>query len=910
MESENRGKVRQLPGEECAGSKEDLDRIAPEAPASATAAAPTTTKTVYGFLDFTTTVSDTLMIFKPSKTHAGGKGRNVGGVSRTASPRPANSRGNKNQQAKIESSRPVLEVSSTVHLDFNDEEEQPRNLAATSGGRGKTAARLRSSGEVHLESSMIQLDEPTTVSSPAKPATERLKALRQHTSSSSSRVDVSSRVDIRIGSNKLNGNSGSSSKTLPKYVEVRAEVNMEPEADQSKRRTTSTTRSTIVSKTTGTRIQNGITTVHETSVIGTTIDGQFAHFVQSTSRVFREPSTVLPPAVTGTVEVVNDEPFVNHLSEDRARSTTSNQVLNPFFETKLCATAKTTTPSENDETNLEALPSLESLFKSVNAGAEQEPPVAEKQVARSKTPVIAEPDDKTPAVVLKPSIRVSTAASPSQPSKNTSGSLERRSGVPSPSRLNQATSPRPVDQRWRYNPSPKPKVAIQRTSGSTGSRFRERITTPKDEPDYDPLPNDPEPEIDPTEVITLRVHTVTPEGYSNLYYEVATIKSPYIMRLGAVRNTRYVTLTRSFTRLVTPTPPPVAAISETALYDDLPDPEDDVLLESSQSLLPDPENILASVTPYESILKGSSDTATLPAIIVAATESVDSFKLQTVTETFSTTELTMKTSILPYLKAGSTSLITLTQSYYITRVVVAVKTVPPLEHYQFIPSKTLTDISTNLQEAGSEHNQAWSIQLLESSINGNPAHQLQQQQETPMLTPEQLQQLALFRFMNPYAAALPFGYPGMAGFGGANGGNQVIQTSRPVVRTLDVVRTETVPIWDGAKTIYSTITRVKGTTVVTETEYGTTTIPAPANPLFPQQFTVVSSPVVTEITTTSTELRIYRIIFRAQTTYTTVTSTTVFPTVITSYVSSTIPIQPTAFPQGLFPGSYGFPAFG
>jgi hypothetical protein len=97
--------------------------------------------------------------------------------------------------------------------------------------------------------------------------------------------------------------------------------------------------------------------------------------------------------------------------------------------------------------------------------------------------------------------------------------------------------------------------------------------------------------------------------------------------------------------------------------------------------------------------------------------------------------------------------------------------------------------------------------------------------------------------------------------------------------------------------------------VVTETEYGTTTIPT--NPLFPgQQYTIVSSPVVTEVTTTSTELRIYRIIFRAQTTYTTVTSTTVFPTMVTTYVSSTIPIQPTAFPPGLFPGSYPFAAFG
>lgn len=193
----------------------------------------------------------------------------------------------------------------------------------------------------------------------------------------------------------------------------------------------------------------------------------------------------------------------------------------------------------------------------------------------------------------------------------------------------------------------------------------------------------------------------------------------------------------------------------------------------------------------------------------------------------------------------------------------------------------------------------------------NPAGQFQPAQEAPILSPEQLQQLALLRYINPYAAAgLPFGYPGLGsgigGFGGLNGadrGVQVIQTSRPVVKTTDIIKTEVVPIWDGAKTIYSTITRNRGTTVVTETEYGTTTL----NPF--QQFTVVSSPVVTEITTTSTELRVYRIIFRAQTTFTTVTSTSVFPTVVTTYVSSTVPIQPTAFP-GLYSGNFGYPAFG
>jgi hypothetical protein len=794
------------------------------------------------------------------------------------------------------------------------------------------------------------------------------------------------------------------SRFLPKQVEVRMEVNLSPPTKKS----TSTTVAlppgqSLVSKTVGTRIQNGLTTIHETSVIGTTIDGQYAHFVQSTSTVFQEPTATvdsLPPGRSGSVEVVTDNALTVSVAKPKI-SKPGNVANGP---------SKSTTEAE-DQAHFASLPSLESLFESVSAPApvkeeeEEELPKAESQVSKKKTSIQEE--------VTSPAVQHKSPSSPPvvpKPSNSLSGNLERRAGLASSPRLRDPTTPRPQrpeEQRWRYSPTPKPKVTIQRTSNASGSRFRERLTNPgsSNQPSRDHSEADDhsgsngnnyqEPESpDPTEVITLRVQSVTPEGYSNLYYEIATIKSPYIMRLGAVRNTRFVTLTRSYTRLITPTPPPasMATVMDDSDYN-LPEYESEALLESSQPL-PDPENILATTTPYEQILKESSDTATLPAIIVAATEVTNDYTMQTVTETFSTTELMLKTSILPYQRGGTTSHMTLTQSYYITRVVVAVKTVPPEDLYQFIPSKTLTDISTNLQEAGSEHNVRLlpgelefsendeysdqeddghrnekrvpapqdypidsdlssigqefdlssvdrpapqvdlepslvdpaaefttrastpplpnSFQQLEPSINGNVPQQFPAGQETPILSPEQLQQLALFRYMNPYAAAgLPFGYPGLPGYGAANGGGQaqVITTSKPVVRTLDVIRTETVPIWNGVTTIYSTITRTKGTTVVTETEYGTTTIPT--NPLFPgQQYTIVSSPVVTEVTTTSTELRIYRIIFRAQTTYTTVTSTTVFPTMVTTYVSSTIPIQPTAFPPGLFPGSYPFAAFG
>ena len=76
--------------------------------------------------------------------------------------------------------------------------------------------------------------------------------------------------------------------------------------------------------------------------------------------------------------------------------------------------------------------------------------------------------------------------------------------------------------------------------------------------------------------------------------------------------------------------------------------------------------------------------------------------LKTITETFSTTEVMLKTSILPIVVQGRTSLHTLTQSFYVTKLIEAVKTLPPMEAYEFIPTKAFTDLSNVLEEAGSE----------------------------------------------------------------------------------------------------------------------------------------------------------------------------------------------------------------
>lgn len=77
--------------------------------------------------------------------------------------------------------------------------------------------------------------------------------------------------------------------------------------------------------------------------------------------------------------------------------------------------------------------------------------------------------------------------------------------------------------------------------------------------------------------------------------------------------------------------------------------------------------------------------------------------LETITEAFSTTQTLLKTHILPVIRGGNdTTSYTLVQSYQITRLVTATKTLPPMEVYQFVPSKTLNEFNTRLEEAGSE----------------------------------------------------------------------------------------------------------------------------------------------------------------------------------------------------------------
>lgn len=182
------------------------------------------------------------------------------------------------------------------------------------------------------------------------------------------------------------------------------------------------------------------------------------------------------------------------------------------------------------------------------------------------------------------------------------------------------------------------------------------------------------------------------------------------------------------------------------------------------------------------------------------------------------------------------------------------------------------------------------------------------QTTTPGLSPEQLQQLALLRFLNP-AANIP----------------QFITSSKPVVKLETVYESHLIPLFNGVSTSYSTISRPIATVSKTEYEVVTSTIGNPlpqvpvnplnpfqsVNPLFPPppQFSVTSTPIYTSTMVTATESKVLKLTFGAKTAYTTLYSTRVVPTVLTTYLTTNVPVVPTAFPA-FFPSPFGgFPGY-
>ncbi|PSN43002.1 hypothetical protein C0J52_21299 [Blattella germanica] len=775
----------------------------------------------------------------------------------------------------------------------------------------------------------------------------------------------------------------------------------------------------LVTKLGGTVVKEGVTTIHETSVIGTYISGKYAQVLQSTSHIYQPHNNnhhhaKLKPTPSSSLRILKTAaPSLGkaknsaHLEPTPAGSLYDETVALPLEA--LFSSAPSSNLIRASRRPAGPTPPKNSLHSRFHRGRGRDHPENREQelgedIEDEDDDFIIVPTSSRKATSRGANVRptqsvrfsnnnrfgrvsstpelATVSVFSDQPSATPSGGRrfhqqpsQRRGGyrstsntvnadgytrrgykprvqssaveaAPSSTSLYKFKLARPAG-RWQYKTTPKPRVNIRKqnedelqydnltltTTSSTlqpHPQFNPEIRSRSDDDDQEPtgseagvtsLNDEDDEQLTPV-AETIKVEISTPADFKDTYYEIATIKSPYTFQVGTVKNTRFITVTSTFEKSLQNTENPDIA---------------------SSSVEPLTENILATSAPgYEKEnIPLDSSIATLPPIGLAG--DAETPPLETLTETFSTTQLLLKTHILPVIRAGSnTTRYTLVQSYHVTRLVTATKTLPPMEVYHFVPSKTLNEFNTRLEEAGSElhlelefgdennqdDDQPAALRALQPDIDlanigsdfdlsdvdktripegslklkrTQPAKPTSAPEPppTPALSPEQVQQLALLRLLNPAAAAaIP----------------QVITTSRPVLKVETVYESHVLPVINGASTTYSTISRPIATVSKTEYEYGTSTLPAlpvppvnPLNPLFPQQqqFSITSTPVVTQTVVTETNSKVLKLTFGAKTAYTTLLSTKVVPTVLTTYVTQSVPIQPTApaFP-GYFPAPY------
>lgn len=598
----------------------------------------------------------------------------------------------------------------------------------------------------------------------------------------------------------------------------------------------------------GTMVSAGLTTVHETSVIGTYIKGQYAQVLLSTSRIFQ--------------------------------SSTSVDLLQPGFETIKSVIKGSATQFISPEMKT-SLP-LEALFSSSSdRNGRLDDPVLFKRRGPTRPQFkddpyidnLSEDDLQRSGTDLRPSFRPVASSFKRNNDAEVQPTTFRQRFTPSSSfrfAETRTATHRTAPPRDRNGKRP----FVRRRPGGGGSSSRPKIVTNRrnnDLHDNEEKPSQVEEEllVKPTPTLpsfsekdeeTLKSHK---SKVDDKWIEIATIRSMHTFRVGAKKNTRFVTFTKTFTHEIEPTAiPTIQKVVK-------------IINEPSENQYVEDE---LSPTPlFENVLDEPRDISTLPPIDIG--ESNLNALLQTVTESLSTTETMLKTSVLPVIKAQMTVLHTLTQTYLITRIVTAIRTIPPVEAFDFIPENSLNEFNDKLLAEGTENEQSllpgeleydensetrvrpppgfrnqdpaladlvggqFNPEALEQKLNpalsaalrGGSAPQLSSglavapeavTQATPQLAPEQLQQLAYLQLMNPYA------------FGGFN-------------------------------------------------------------PLQPQ-VTVTSTPVTVTTDVTTTTTRVLRVIFNARPIYTTLTSTEVVRTTLTTYESATVTATPH-LPFGGFP---------
>ncbi|XP_017768410.1 PREDICTED: uncharacterized protein LOC108556711 isoform X1 [Nicrophorus vespilloides] len=1036
------------------------------------------TQTVYGFLDFTTTIGNTVMVFSPQTAAAaaaaaasdGGKDKVSGATVKTViETKPVASEPSvviKPSKTEKKASEPSKKVSSVVQVQpVNPPVRQSSKVEIKSSGLSTKVNVIEGISSVvnvapPIISSKVEVVEAapskqpklniiskveiiTGVTKPTQvPAVSSHVAVHQPIFSSKIEVHSDEEPAVIIGNNIAEAEYDFLSRQPSEVVEETYKViNLKPSsklhlkprpsAHQTKNKANAATKrgdslhpTGLVTKLGGTVVKDGTTTVHETSVIGTYISGKYAQVLQSTSHIYNNqhkgkinPSPTLrilktaaphlgkhnkhrhldpTPAASVNEETVSAEISQNTIKSTRKPSGSSgslkrfkNRQPEPVQEKEKEPEVHTTKKSSRNRQTQSTRSNKHHTQQKQQKVQQQQPQQPSPKYGRNKSHIstVSVSSEQASATATFGSSsgkrynsrrnkqqRVSSSSSSSSAVvAPETGGFTRRGFKPkvqasavdsSPSgssslykfKLNRSPG------RWQYKTTARPRITIRKqndeeneTGGTTPNSLQDvspalnDVVTPQARSDdVDSLvgsesiasiiddESSTENKLDtPFPLETIKVEISTPPDFKDIYYEIATIKSPYTFQVGSVKNTRYITVTSTFEKILEQTESAIAATASEPLT----------------------ENILATASNYDKDNNFlDSSVATLPPIYLAS--DMETPPLETMIEKFSTTQTMLKTHILPVIRGGNdTTSYTLVQTYLISRLVTATKTLPPMEAYHFNPSKTLNEFNSHLDEAGSElhleldfgdqneHDDGNHgkrvfpadldlanigsdfdlsdvdksripeslLRLKKANAPATPKPLINDVLASPGLSPEQLQQLAYLRLLNPAAAAQ----------------GQVITASKPVVKLETLYETHVIPVINGANTILSTLSKIVGTVTKTDYEFVTSTLPGipglpglqglplppvPVNPLFPQQqpqYAVTSSPIVQTAIVTKTESKILKLTFGAKTAYTTIFSTKVVPTLLTTYMTTSVPVQQTAAFPGYYPGPYpSFPFVG
>lgn len=306
-----------------------------------------------------------------------------------------------------------------------------------------------------------------------------------------------------------------------------------------------------------------------------------------------------------------------------------------------------------------------------------------------------------------------------------------------------------------------------------------------------------------------------------------------------------------------------------------------------------------------------------------------------VTRTYTTTERMLKTSLVPILENDTTSYHTVTESFFILKLITGYKTLPAAD-------VTMLYNETNDAEFDESSDQLGTI--LDGAVHLEPSPH-QQIVQTPVpngllqasgsgreqaIVPynkkgtvsndlsNSLMSLGAALQQNPLAAV----YLGLQQLNRHATLYSTKTKTSTYVHTDTIYSTKVVSFYDGRRTRTRTLSESISTTEKTMTSLTTTVEPYLNTQLFqqnqlqqllggsgsgpllppPPQYSTVTSTYTTVTTATSLSTRIYTLIYNALSTkFRTVTSTSLYETTITATTTSEVPIAITAPPGGVFP---------